>query len=486
MFNEIKFVEDWQPPHLYSEEQISQLEQEIGAQFPDVFRQYMQTRGTQKIDSDVTYCIVDLNGFLDLFQYDNFVHQAFFNSHYRKYREKSDSYEFDLEKEKYFPFSQLNQTGVTKQGVFRLFISLNEQNYGTIWVGHDLYYEKTKEIYFVADSFSSFLESLAADRIRSRADFLASMTSGKKSYKEIVKENNDSLFYRWLDDYEQTTTINFLQFNSLQEFADTLLNNSQDISLNPLRKVKFGYYRSGAQSHYRKQDELFGAIKRFSEHQPEFNHFSSITDIKPLQEYTFPMGVDGHHDFYSCWVEGVLNNGMKCEEEFVFYKDPLTHSLSFIAINATRYESVKVKGLGTFDYDGISWKMARKKKPKWSNVPCSVTINDGNDLFDTENCLFMTEFFNQEELRGDFETFVYQQYQTIDYPEYLAGDQEEQEEYRECYPNISSKEEIWQLLGESMRIHVDTTKKSISIYSDYLPDDEHGITIEVREGVILM
>lgn len=220
----------------------------------------------------------------------------------------------------------------------------------------------------------------------------------------------------------------------------------------------------------------------FSTHTPQLNSFIGISEVGPRHKYEFPGLIGGEHNFHSCWIKGVLTSGVECEHQFVFFRDTKQKVLSFITVANTRYQSVKVRGLGTFEYTDGWWNLTRKKKPTWSILPCSVSIADGPDLFDAENILFMTEFFNRDDFRTDFEQYVFQQYQTVDYPEYLAYDEEEQSDYD--YPSISSKEEVWQLLGKTLSMHAQMSEKTMTMNADYLADDEHGITITIKYGKI--
>lgn len=458
MWNNIRFENE--TGYLYAEQEIAALEQLLGARFPDDFRSYMSARGTQKIEFDHRYFLLDLDGFLAIMQYNNFEHQAFFKNRCLEYKAKSGEYDFESDKAKYVPFASADQTSVTKHGIFRLFISLNKDNFGTVWAAHDCYNDEQKEVYFVAESFTAFLKQVTSHQV----------------YSQQVMDNNNKLFNTWLIDYEQNSAVAYPEFESMEAFAEMLLDRPHMLLVNPGRRLE--YLRWEYCSEYRNHSTFYQGIKSFTDYQPQLMSYSHINKVESQGLYKFPgLDVPDHH-YFSTWVSGILSNGTKCDQTFVLYRDPTTKCYSLIVDKETRFESIKIKGLGTFDYDGSVWSLTRKKKPKWSPLPCSVVIRDSKSLFSSENVSFIQESFNNAKLKQTIENSVYKQYQDVDYPDYVNADPDERLRLRDCYPNIASEEEIWQLLGKALRLSFNLEQKVLSVHADYLPDYEHGISIE--------
>ena len=475
MINDIRFEKpnSWNAPHLYSEEEISDREAEIDAKFPKEFRAYMQTKGTLKIKRDHCYCLVKINEFNELLEYDNFVHEAFFVSEHKKYLSNCANFQFEFAKEKYFPFSELKQTGVTTKGKFILFLSMNPESYGTIWTAFDSYDDEDKLAYFIANSFGEFLAGLSTYR----------------SYRDKAEEKNQTIFHQWVSDFEKSSpsaTTSF--FANTDDFIKTRQENPETIQINGARRLE--YNRLQYCFEIKNEVEFIDKATSFCNYSTDFIAYSSVDNVKSLHEHDFPGLILLEHHFYKCFMSGKSLSGINCVEEIIFYKNPTTQQLSFITIHNTSYDLVKVKGLGTFNYDDeyTLWSLEKQKKPQWSAVPCALLIEDGNDLFSKSNMQFVRNLYNNERLKELIEKHVFDIYQKHHYPEYLAMDKEEQAECSDFFPEISKKNQIWVLLGEELRFIFNLKNKSLVIFSDYFADGGDEMEIQVcldRKGDIV-
>lgn len=447
--------EEPSPPYVYSNTEIAERESIIGAKFPDAFRDYMLTHGTQKIVYDKTYCLVSTNEYFELLQYDNFNHQAFFAGRHNDYLSDCEQYQFAYDAAQYFPFSKLKQTGASSTGVFHLFISLNAENHGTIWTAHDLYNNDIKAVYPVADSFGEFLHSLDSHRA----------LEGK------AQQHNRTLLYQWISEVESATEIS--TYSNTEAFTQALLEQPTAITINAARRLEFLHFQNSAA--FKSKAEFTERCAAFLKHQSGFLHYASIDQISSLGVHEFPRLGTQANDFYRCSLNSTLVNGTACEETFVFYRCPQTQELSFVAVTDTHYSPVKISGLGTFEFDGTHWSLSRRKTPKWSPMRCSISIIDGEDLFSEANIHFIKTQFANAELKEIIEQQVFEQYTQSDYPEYLQAD----DDTDNALPKVTQQDQIWALLSNELRFYFDLSKHSVSIHSDYAGDDEHGIEITV-------
>ncbi|GEM_PF-4756731 len=227
--------------------------------------------------------------------------------------------------------------------------------------------------------------------------------------------------------------------------------------------------------------ELEKNIQKIQDLKSNLNKKRENYSIKKLKQHTSTgyssIGID--HNFYKAIVKSTIH-GLACKETFVFYKNPDTKMLSFVKRVNIEIEDLKIKGIGTFEYD-FSWSSKKNKKIKWSKIPATIYLNRYEEDFTEDYFNFIRQTINNTSFKEKLEHYIFNHYQKHDYTEYLEMDAADKEEWEDAYPLIKIPRDIWKVLGEEFDIHF-IDNQTFDLQFEYGPDPEHGISLIVESG----
>ena len=376
---------------------------------------------------------------------------------------------------------------ITSENDGKMLVLNIKDNVESIWqfpskedcLKYDLNYEPS----LVADNLSSFLTLLKPSQWSS----FFKETLLKQGYKETEELSNiwkknilsaKEQFYNSLEEYEKNHTLNYTEFKDVNEFLTLLNTEPESITFNEPRAVELLYLNNFKTNSALEVEENIKKIRKLKSNL-NIKRLSSI--IKPLEQFTNNshgyLGTD--HNFQKTTLKSTIN-GLQSEEDFVFYQNPNTQLLSFVKRAEIRIEDIKIEGIATFEYD-TTWSSKKAQNIKWSKIPATLYLNPSAEDFTEEYYDFIRQTINQTSIKEELEQLIFDHYQKNDYPEFLEMSETDKEFFEDCYPNVSSPNEIWKILGVEFDIRF-INHTTYDLLFEYGPDDEHGLTVNCTNG----
>jgi len=332
---------------------------------------------------------------------------------------------------------------------------------------------------FVAESFTDFLVLIKPSHWSNSYFKKALLNEGYKEteeysglYKKKIKTARE-LFYKKLNIYKKNNAPSFTEFKNLEEFIIQLSADASHIIRNDSRAVELFHVNNFKVNNLTFEDEI-KRIQNFKSKLTIKRQQPTTSALKHLTNNPYRIGSD--HHFYKTTVKSTIN-GMQSEEDFVLYKNPETQLLSFVKIIDFRIEDLKIKDLGTFEYDSY-WSSKKAKKTKWSKIPAKIHLQEDTDNFTEDYFDFIRKTINDESLKEKLETFLYEHYQKNDYAEFLEMSPTDVDYFEGNYPKVTAPSKIWKALGETFDIYF-INNKTFKLQFEYTPDDEHGLSLTV-------
>lgn len=365
-----------------------------------------------------------------------------------------------------------------------------QEKVGSIWQfpskedcsKHELNYQPS----FVAASFTSFLTLVKLSQWSS----YFKETLVQQGYKETEEVSNiwkkniltaKELFYNCLDEYEKKKTLNFIEFKDISEFLKLLNTEPKFLTINEPRAVELFYLSFESNWKANTAIELEENIKKIQKLKSNLNIKREKCTVEILEQHTNTskayIGTD--HHFQKTTLKSIIN-GLQSEEDFVFYKNPNTQLLSLVKRVEIRIEDMRIKGIGTFEYDD-SWSSKKTIKTKWSKIPATIYLNPLVEDFIEEYYAFIRQTINDATFKEKIEQFIFDHYQKNDYPAFDDMSKTDKDFFEASYPKISTPNEIWKVLGDEFDIRFIDNQTFVLLF-EYGPDDEHGLTITFVNG----
>src|SRR5690606_17890709 len=126
---------------------------------------YLANIGWRKIDYDHQTILVKVGDYLHDLQFEAVENEVFAVSNYKGFAEGNEGHLLPHDAKLYFPFGQMK--GGNPQVLFRLLISLNDENRGSIWtvrmIGRSGDQSPSQPIR-IADDMAVFLEQIGPDK----------------------------------------------------------------------------------------------------------------------------------------------------------------------------------------------------------------------------------------------------------------------------------------------------------------------------------
>ena len=383
---------------------------------------------------------------------------------------------------------------ITNENKGEMLVMDIKEDIGSIWQfpskedcrKYDLIYQPS----FVATSFTEFLKlvkpsygaSAFKDKFIQKGFYEITKLSGV--WKDNVPTESE-IFHQVLTSYETSHTPNYTEFKDEKEFLQALVNYPDKIILNWARTVELFYVSFGGNWKIKTSKDLEENIEKTQKLKSHIENKRVNYSIQSLKKHTHTgyNVITATHSFYETIVESKIH-GLTCKEKFVLYKNPDTQLFSLVKRVHIEMEDLKIKGIGTFEYD-FSWSSKRTKKMKWSKIPATIYLNRYQEDFTEGYFEFIKRTINDVSFKEKLEEAIFNRYQKIDYPEFLAMSKEDQDFFEEGYPRVKTPSEIWKLLGDEFDIHfVDNNRFDLQF--EYLPDDEHGLNITVSKGKLII
>lgn len=383
--------------------------------------------------------------------------------------------------QKFLPFAILEEKG-------QILVLDFKEKIGSIWQfpslddckKFDLEYVPS----FVASSFTAFLGLLKP--IYSSENNLV-----KAGYKEAESSSNlwrknaltfAEIFYQVLADFESNTPTNYLEFKNKKDFLNTLIEQPEMVTVNEARAVEFFYLSYNWK--VKNIADFKENIQRIEKQKAKLTSIRENCKLSNLKQLTHTDSgyIGTEHNFFETKLK-CLMGGVSCEETFVLYNNPNTKQLSFIKRLRIEKDDLKLNGIGTFSFD-YNWKSKRKSKIVWSEISAMLYLSEFEENFTDDYVVFIKKTMNDISFKDTIEQFVFDRYQTIDYPEFLAQDKQTRDEWREAHPDVKTAAEIWQILEGELDIHF-IDSQTFDVQFSYSPDPEHGLCLTVKNGKIM-
>ncbi len=429
------------------------------------------------IDEDTSY-IVPFQGFVEPQEAcQQYRYKTCMGSY--NYRLEDDVYVLDT---KFLP--------ITLEDKGKMLVLDFKDKIGTVWQfpalldchTHGLAYQPS----LVAGNFTEFLSLIKPSQWSS----FFKDTLLQQGYQETDKISNvwkknirtaEEIFYAVLKNYENNTETNYIEFKNENIFLKTLLEEPEKITINEPRAVELFYLSFNW--NVKNEIDFKESILKIRKLKSVLTRKREQGKLTPLEQHTNTgfSTIGTAHNFYKMILTSTMN-GLQCKETFVLYKNPATQHLSFVKRIQIEKEDLKLKGIGTFEFD-VLWYSKRKKKTKWSEIPATIYLNQSEENFTEDYINFIKQTINDSSFKDKLEKFIFDYYQINDYSEFLAMLEPAQDYFEDDYPKVKSPAQIWQLLGDEFDIHF-IDKQTVEMRFQYLPDDAHGLTINITNGEI--
>ncbi len=466
-------------PHLFTTQEIKEYEHAVGASFPEDFVWYMQNKGTQRLEFEHRYFIDKSQEVPVIRRYEGVEHPYFVLSTYKKYLEKVPADFLPHDQKLYFPFAVSKGDGRTTSWAAGIFINLNSEDRGSIWlVSHG---------YFVKERFGN--ETLPPPRrIAENLAVFLNLLSTEDTLEEEVKKAQAETLQKYLHEYIKQGHNTPTEQKDPKKLMYMLFQakKAENFSYNKAYNVAFNFLTSGravtgaadfaaqADGYARSYQPLPGTLHR---NKVEIKQVVLFQEEYPYFDYD---NTAYHIADASCELPG----GIYFTERYVLYKNTATGLFSVVRLHESQTKPFSVKKLGKMVYSSGSfgWELQKKLSPAWSKVPLEMQVFGDVDALTPELVAFMQETVTRKNLREKLEVFLYNHYITVDYPEFLAMDEEEQKDRAEAYPKITAPKKVWKLISEGSLYFEDNKSFNISFY--WSPDEEHGINLIVTGDTI--
>ena len=405
-----------------------------------------------------------------------------------RYQTCTGSYNFRLEDDVYVLDTKFLPITLEDEG--KMLVLDFKDKVGTVWQfpslldchTHGLAYQPS----LVAGNFTEFLSFLKPSQWSS----YFKDTLLQQGYQETDKISNvwkknirtaEEIFYAVLKNYENNTKTNYIEFKNENDFLTTLIEEPEKITINEPRAVELFYLSFNW--NVKNETDLKESIQKIQKLKSILARKREYCKLSPLEQHTNTgfSTIGTNHNFYKTILNSTMN-GLQCKETFVLYKNPTTQYLSFIKRIQIEKEDLKLKGIGTFEFD-YSWSSKRKKKTKWSEIPATIYLNQFEEDFIEDYINFIKQTINDNAFKEKLEQFIFDHYHKNYYSEFLAMTDNAKEYFEDGYPKIKSPSEIWQLLGDEFDMHF-IDNQTVEIQFQYLPDNEHGLALNVTNGII--
>jgi hypothetical protein len=181
----IPYEKDPYGPYQYSVENIAAWEQLVGRSFPDDFKWYLLNIGSLRTDSNHRAIIIRADEYLYLLKFEAVEKQVFVQGRYEEYVAGKAGEFLPHNRALYFPFAKI-EGEMNPSVTFHVFISLNEENFGSVWTGMTTWEKDPRQPLKIADDFTSFLEQIGAN----------------KTLEPVAEANNEELFLKLKANHE--------------------------------------------------------------------------------------------------------------------------------------------------------------------------------------------------------------------------------------------------------------------------------------------
>lgn len=463
----IPFERDPYFPHCYSAEAIEVAERHVGGMFPDDFKWYLLNVGWRKIDYDHRSILIRNQEYLYDLRFEGAEPEVFFQSRYKDYLAKNEGGLLEHDKALYVPFSRV-EGDLSPTVSLRLLISLNKQNYGSIWavrpIGHFDDQTPSQPI-AIADDIVGFLRQIGPNT----------------RHQPIASKNNDALFRRLVADYTPVASLAPTVAADAVPLLEAYFDRPSAIVADGVRNVEF---QRRLYSQRFENDQAFAEsaafFASFLQKQPALRRrdirigkaqaFDRLPDFDPEQG-----------QFRSVTVDSVVGGGNRLKEEFLLYHDKSQGSWTLVRRHNATIEDVKIKGVGTFSFNStFKWKLKKKTTPAWSDVPFELHVSGEEDALTETRIDFIKEVLSKEDFRVALEAYVFDLYTTKMHPEFEAMEDDEKADWANDYPKIDDASEIWQLIGKRRAIYIENDRE-FHLQTDASWDPEHGLSVGVED-----
>lgn len=459
-------------PFQYSKKIIDELELKVGKSFPDDFLWYLENIGWRKIDYDHQTILVRAGDYLHDLQFEAVENEVFSVSNYKNFTESNEGHLLPHDAKLYFPFGKIK--GGNPQVSFRLLISLNDENRGSIWTVRKIGYsgdQSPSQPIRIADDMAAFLEQIGPD----------------KKLRPVAERNNEALFERLMADYLTSTDITPTTAADPQTLIMSFFEQPSEMIFDGVRSVEYQHRVNGQR--FENLAEFTEKANWFATKLPSNPYHAPPPllrrEIKIGEAQTFDRSYvfnQKKHNYKLVLVESLVGDNNCLNEEYLLHHGK--GGWTMLRRYGATIPDVRIKGVGTFTFDSTyKWQLKKKVTPAWSELPFDVHVDGGEDALTAARVAFIKEVINNTAFKPVFEAYVFSLYTETMYPEFEAMSDDERAEWSDCYPKTSTPGDIWKLLGETCSLYVGNDD-GFNLAADACWDPEHGLTVTVKQWCI--
>ncbi len=463
------YDQDLYAPFQYSAATIEKLEERIGRRFPEDFRWYLANVGWRKIDFDYRSILVRRGGYLHDLHFEAAEDEVFALRGYEAFAEGQEGGLLPHDGKRYFPFGQIK--GGNPQVALRLLVSLNDENFGSIWA--------VRTIGFHDDQNPSPPLEIASDM----AAFLERIGSNRE-HRHAAEGNNEALFERLMADYLAAAGIAPTTAADPETLIMSFFERPGEMIFDGAHNVEYQYRVNGqrienAAEFAAKADWYATKLPSNPLHAPPPLLRREIA-IGAAQAFDRSQALNRkEHGYVLVAVESLVGDGNRLKEEYLLHRG--NGGWTMLRRYGAAIDDARVKGVGTFAFDATyKWKLKKKVTPAWSELPFELHVDGKEDALTASRLAFVREVVGNAAFKPVFEDYVFRLYTGTMYPEFAAMPDGEKAEWAGCYPKIDAPGDIWKLFGKKRGIYVESDDE-FSLEMDACWDPEHGLTARVRQ-----
>lgn len=468
----IPYEKDPYSPFQYSKAITDELELKLGKSFPDDFLWYLANIGWRKIDYDYQTILVRVGEYLHDVQFEAVENEVFSVRNYKDFTEGNEGHLLPHDAKLYFPFGQMK--GGNPQVSFRLLISLNDENRGSIWALRMIRYsgdQSPSQPIRIADDMAAFLEQIGPD----------------KKLRPVAERNNEELFERLMADYLASTDIMPTTAVDPQTLIMAFFERPSEMVFDGVRNVEYQHRVNGQR--FENQTEFMEKANWFATKLPS-NPYHAPPPLLRLEikigaaqdfdrSYVFNQNA---HNYKLVPVASLVGDNHRLKEEYLLHHG--TDGWTMLRRYKATIQDVRIQGVGTFTFDSTyKWQLKKKVTPAWSELPFELYVDGKEDALTASRVAFVKEVINNTAFKPVFESYVFSLYTETMYPEFEAMSDDERAEWTDCYPKISTPGDIWTLLGKKCSLYVDSDD-GFTLAADACWDPEHELIVRVKQWCI--
>lgn len=461
----------------YDAETVDAIEALVGQPLPEDIRWYLLNIGSWKFEYDYSAVLVARGDALLNLRFKGVEDQVFFKSRYEHYLDRREGARLPGNPALYYPLCEIS--GEFRPSVtLRLLVDLNEgEDFGSIWgvrpIGYHDDQTPSKPIR-LADDFATFIEQVGSER----------------NLQAKAEKNNEALFKRLFASEIKKPSVIASSASTPEILLQGYFDRREETIFDGARNVEFDHYVSGRRFET-SEDIKKSAIA--SGHEMPTNAFQSSTAVvRRAIRFGVPTPYNGgfvgqklSKGFMTKTVKSTIGDNLTFDEQYLLYYDAKSGLWTIVRRLEGTIKDVRVKGIGTFGFDTTyKWHLKKKVAPVWAEFKCELHVGGEEDALTAEVIELITEILNKASFRKIFEDHVFHIYRERYYAEFEAMDAEEKKDWIKDFPQISSSQEIWPLLGRKASIQV-YGGRSFTIQVEAGFDPEHGLNIRVENWKIV-